>query len=184
MDPTATVRSKPGRRGVHLLTEFLEEREVVGGVGLVRIFPVEIDAVEEAWDGDARCELALEEGVDAGGDEGLAVCGLGVVSKIGGVAFEGYEDAKVWELLLEKLELMKIAAEGLGWSVRRTVNTVFSGERVVEVGVGVGYGTAVIGDESLGVVDLVDERSVAVGEIFHQILRLIVDAPLREVADE
>ena len=75
--------------GVELAAEFGEEGEVVGGVFRVGELPVDVDAVEEVRGGDAGGEVAAEEEVDAGGDEGLAVLGLGVVGEVGGPAFEG-----------------------------------------------------------------------------------------------
>jgi len=79
---------------------------------------------------------------------------------------------------------MEVAAEDLSGSVRQAIDALLGGEGVIEIGVGVGDGAVAVGDEALSVVDLIDQRRGACGEVFDEILRLIVDAPLREVADE
>ena len=94
---------KTRTEGVHLAAEFEEEGFVVVSVGLVRVFPVDVDAVEEIGDGDAGSEVAFEKDVDAGGDEGFAVLGLSVDGEVRTAAFEGDENVDVGEFVLELL---------------------------------------------------------------------------------
>ena len=174
-----------GAEGVHLAAEFEEESFVVFGVGLVGVLPVDVDAVEEVGDGDAGGEVAFEKDIDAGGYEGFAVFGLGVDGEVGAAAFERDEDADVGELALEFLKLVEVAAEGLGGGVGGAVDGLGGGEGVVEVGFRVGDGAAAVGDEALGIVDLVDEWGFGAGdEVLYEVWRIVVETPLREVADE
>ncbi len=64
-----------GAESGHAGAQLGEQGEVVGGVGLVGILPVDVEAVDEPGDGDAGGEVAFEEGVDAGADEGFTVFG-------------------------------------------------------------------------------------------------------------
>jgi hypothetical protein len=150
------VEKKAWTDGVHLSSELFEERDIVGGVRLMGVLPIEVDTVEETGDGDSGGELAFEEGVDAGGDEGCAVCGLGVVGEVGGVSLEGDENAEIGEFEFELLKLMEVSTKGLSEGVGRAIDALLGGKAVVEVGVGVSDGAVAVGDEALGVVDLID----------------------------
>jgi hypothetical protein len=172
--------------GIHLPTELAQKGLEVGSVGFAGKLPVKVDAVEEARSFDSGSEVSFEKDVDAGGDEGLAVAGLGVLGEVGGATFERDKDAQARELALEKLKLVEMAAKGAGGRVRDAIDALLRGEGEVQVGVGVRYGAAAIRDEPLGIVDLVDERGLAAGrdKVFYEIRLLIVERPLRKVAHE
>jgi hypothetical protein len=79
---------------------------------------------------------------------------------------------------------MKIADEGAGsLAVVFAVDSLFGGERNLEVGPGIGNAAGVVLHGSEGVVDVGEMVGGAAGdEIFHE--EIGVDAPLGEVADD
>lgn len=81
---------------------------------------------------------------------------------------------------------MEVSAKRARLRVRDAVDALLCVEGEVEVGVGVCDGAAAVGDETLGVVDLIDERSLAAGrdQVFYEVGLIVIEAPLREVADE
>ena len=172
------------------MTELREQGEEVGRVVGAGVLPVEVDAVEEAGlvgdgggDVAAAGEVAAEEDVHTGADEGLALGGLGVGGEVGGAALEGDEDFEARVEALELGDLVEVAVKGRGGVVGAAVDGVLGGEGDVGVGVGVGDRAAAVGDEALGVVDLVElVGSATSDEVFDEVV--VVQAPLAEVADD
>src|SRR5215469_1132873 len=61
-------------QGVQLLAKFLEQQRCVYSVSGRGKFPINIDAVENSRCRDSRCEITLDEQIDAVGDHGLTAC--------------------------------------------------------------------------------------------------------------
>ncbi len=93
------------------MAKLLQQRQKIRGVRLAGKLPIEVDAVEEARSLDAGSEIALDEGIDAGGYEGLAILRLSVYGEVGGAAFKGDEDTQMRVFVLEQLKLMQMTAE-------------------------------------------------------------------------
>lgn len=172
------------------MAELGEDGEEVGSVFSAGILPVEVDAVEEPGliggagvDVVAGREVSAEKDVDAGADEGFASGGLGIGGEIRGAAFEGDEELELRVEMLELGELVEVAVKGGRRVVGLAVDGVLGGEGDVGVGVWVGDGAAAVGDEALGVVDLIELVGGSAGdEVLDE--EVLIEAPLAEVADD
>src|SRR5690606_37210296 len=201
--------------GTHLVELAPELGQQRGEVGVVlgppardaaghRVFPVDVDAVEHAR-GRARSagavghrQVAADVGVDARGNEGLAVFRTGRVGEAArpGPAAQRDQHLQSGIARLELLELVPVAAQRLVPGVGRAAHALTGleglgvvGERVaacarVRVGrLGHAHLAAVVADVAEGVVDVgqLGRRSAGL-DVLDQVAAA-VDAPLREVAD-
>ncbi len=211
--------------GVELVAELGQQRRVVRGVGRrvvvaevtgrARVLPVDVEAVEDPGAGARaavaalRGQVALDEHVDAGGDELLPGGGgggrVGEVLGVGPTA-ERKKDLEVRVLLLQLLQLVEVAGDGLVVHVGGAVDADGGVEALLVVGEAVpGSVTRVrivlarrVGVGGLGGLEAGQVGRVDVLEVVDQVVELarhplgvevlqiegvLVDRPLVEVGD-
>jgi hypothetical protein len=134
----------------------LDQRKEIGSVFSFGGLPVDVDPVEEPGLVHAGREMSVEERVDTGGNERLAVFWQRVLGEVRCLALKRDEDFQVLITKLEFFELVKIAAETGGAAVGFAVDAVVPVEANAEIGIGIGKGTVAVAHRALGVVDLVE----------------------------
>jgi len=163
---------------VELLAKFLHEQGDVGGVDGGGKFPVDIEAVENTSGGNAGFEIAVDEEVDATGDEGLP-CGGGRCGggKAGG-ARKRNQNFKIGVELLELLERGEIAVERAGVGFASDAGEI----RSLVVGPGIGDGAAGRRGVTESVGKMREFVGDAVGLEIGDVEAGAVDGPLFEIA--
>ncbi|KAG1319953.1 hypothetical protein G6F63_014486 [Rhizopus arrhizus] len=116
-----------------------------------RVFPVDVDAVEHAQRGSGTTgtvghrQVALDVGIDARGDEGLAVFRAGRAGEAArpGPATQRDQHLHARILGLELLELVPVAAQRLVPGIGAAADTLGGTECLGVIGEGIATGTAV-----------------------------------------
>src|ERR1017187_1195751 len=177
-------KSQAGPDGVHLAAKFHDQGAEIGGVVGLRRFPVDVNAIEQAWLAYASCEVGANESVYAGGHKGVSVFRLCIQGEIAGLSFEGDEDSQARVAAFQFPELMEIAAEGRIGPVRHAVDAGFGRIDHVEIRIGIGQRATPAAHRALRVIDLVKVRGTAIRDQRLQVKGLrIIDTSLGEVTN-
>src|ERR1035437_1264969 len=176
--------SQAGTDGVHLAAKFLDQGAEISGIVGLRGFPVDVNAIEQAWLAYASCEVAANESVYAGGHEGVAVFRLCIQGEIAGLPFEGDEDSQARVAAFQLPELVEIATEGRIGPVRHAADAGFGRIDHVEIRIGIGHRAAPATHRALRVIDLVKVRGTAIRDQRLQVKGpRIIDTSLGEVTN-
>src|SRR4029077_16911583 len=101
-------------QSIELLAELTHEQRDIRLLGTALKFPVDVDAVKDPRSRNTRSQIAIDEQIDARGDEGLAAC----VGRSGygesGRTRERDQHFQVGVQLLELLECREVAVERAG----------------------------------------------------------------------
>lgn len=179
---------------IELLAEFFQKRgeichvRVAGGV-----FPVDVEAIEDAGFVKARSKIAVDIHIHAAFHEGCAIrgqrgCAKGVRGST--AAADRHDNVQLRVPFLQFLELVEIAHESTGrLAIGLAVDGFIGGESELVVGVGIEARALIVDHVGEGVIEMGQARRGAAGDyVLDEITAVpkstVVDTPLRKVADK